>query len=130
MKERDYSVKYKRLMYEHFSRLILNDKGEVIGIPSIVSFAREIGVSLGTVERWIREQEEFSSVFSECTERRKQLIIDAAFCKKIDPTFAKFYLSAEFGLGEKESGEKECFNVTDEDKRLIENIARRLGIYG
>ena len=130
MKEREYSSKYKRSMYEHFSRLITNEKGEVVGIPSIVSFAKEIGVSLGTVERWIQEHEELSEVYSECTERRKQLIIDAAFCKKIDPTFAKFYLSAEFGLGEKNEGEGEGISVTDGDKRLIENIARRLGIYG
>ncbi len=119
-----YKRKYAQMMTDHF-RCLLKDGEAVIGIPSLVSFAEEIGVTTAMLKKWKECYEEFANAYDECIEKQQQLIIDGAFCKKIDGSFAKYYLSAVFGLGEKDERE-DTISLSDEDKNLLENIKRRL----
>ena len=118
-----YKIRYARMMTDHFGSLI-KDGETVIGIPSFVSFAKKIGVSVKRIEEWKESYPEFDEAYAECLERQKQLLIDGALCKKIDSTFAKYYLTALFGLGEEK--EEKNTSISPEDMRLIENIKRRL----
>ena len=118
-----YNKRYARMMTDHFGSLI-KDGETVIGIPSFVSFAKKIGVGVRRIEQWKESYPEFGEAYGECLERQKQLLIDGALCKKIDSTFAKYYLTAIFGLGEEK--EEVSSSISPEDMRLIENIKRRL----
>lgn len=102
-------VKYKsdlpRLLYLFFSTY--NDTASA---PSFEKFARSIGATQKDLERF-REHRQFDLAYRECNEIRRDYLIDAALTRRYDPSFVKFLLAAEFGMGEKEK-EKEDTGLT------------------
>jgi hypothetical protein len=90
-------ARYKRdLAHKLYSYFIsYND----IGAPSISKFARSIGATVEDVEAW-REYELFDRAYRECSEIRRDYLIDSALAKKNDSSLTKFLLSTEFGMGE------------------------------
>ena len=74
-------------------------------IPSFDKFAKSIGATLAEIENF-REHTEFDRAYRECSEIRRDYLIDAALTRRYDPSFTKFLLAAEFGMGEKDK-EKE-----------------------
>jgi hypothetical protein len=100
MKKREkYSTDMPRLLYTFFISYSDN------GAPSFEKFARSIGMTLSDVEEF-RGHTEFDRAYRECNEIRRDYLIDAALTRRHDPSFSKFILSAEYGMGEKEK-EKE-----------------------
>ena len=84
------------------------------GAPSFSKFARSIGVTLEDLEKF-RGHGEFDRAYRECSEIRRDYLIDNALGKKQDATMTKFILSAEFGMGEsKQDGASEPLVVTVE----------------
>lgn len=75
------------------------------GAPSFDKFARSIGATLEEIELF-RKHKEFDRAYRECSEIRRDYLIEAALVRRYDPSFVKFLLAAEFGMGEKEK-EKE-----------------------
>ena len=65
------------------------------GAPSFQKFARSIGATLSDVERY-REKSEFERAYQECSEIRRDYLIDGALGKRLDPSTVKYLLSAEF----------------------------------
>ena len=86
-----YSSDLPRRMYSFF--LSYCDQGA----PSFSKFARSIGATLSDIEGF-REREEFSRAYTECSEIRRDYLIDNALSRRNDPSFTKFLLSAEYGI--------------------------------
>jgi len=85
-----YSSDLPRRMYGFF--LSYCDQGA----PSFSKFARSIGATLSDIEGF-REREEFSRAYAECSEIRRDYLIDNALTKKFDSSFTKFLLTLECG---------------------------------
>ena len=70
-----------------------------IGAPSIAKFAGSIGATVAEVESF-RGHREFERAYRECSEIRRDYLIDNALCKRFDASLTKFLLSTEYGMGE------------------------------
>ena len=80
-----------RLLYTFFSGY--NDKGA----PSIAKFARSIGATVAEIEKF-RSHRKFDRAYRECSEIRRDYLIDQALCKQFDASVVKFLLTNEFGM--------------------------------
>ena len=81
------------------------------GVPSFEKFARSIGATLEEITQF-RKHGEFERAYRECNEIRRDYLIDAALTRRHDPSFSKFLLTVEYGMGEKEKEEDNELNVT------------------
>lgn len=72
---------------------------EDTGAPSFSKFARRVGATLEDITRW-RGHAEFDRAWRECCEIRRDYLIDNALTRRHDPSFVKFLLTTEFGMGE------------------------------
>ena len=88
-------VKYKsdlpRLLYLFFSSY-----SDTAGAPSFQKFARSIGVTGDDITRF-REHRQFDRAYRECSEIRRDYLIDNALTRRFDPSFVKYLLSLEYG---------------------------------
>ncbi len=75
---------------------------EDTGAPSFSKFARRIGATLEDIMGW-RGHAEFDRAWRECSEIRRDYLIDNALTRRHDPSFVKFLLTTEFGMGEDEA---------------------------
>ena len=99
MKKRaKYQKELPRKMYAFF----IGYSG--IGAPSFTKFGVSTGLTLADIERF-RRFEEFERAYRECSEIRRDYLIDNALAKKNDASLTKFLLSAEFGMGEEQPSE-------------------------
>ena len=100
-----YTSELPRQLYTFFI-----SQTDTSGVPSFQKFARSIGATAEDVESF-RKHSEFERAYRECSEIRRDYLIDSALCRKYDPSFVKFLLAYEFGMGEKEK-EKEDTELT------------------
>ena len=109
MKKRTtYNKEMPRLIYLFFSGY------SDAGAPSFEKFARSIGATLAEIKSW-KKNKEFERAWRECSEIRKDYLIDTALTKRHDPSFVKFLLTTEFGMKEmNEDNENSSFTVSVE----------------
>ena len=112
MKKAKYTVDMPRRLYTYF----VGYSG--IGAPSLSKFARENGITLADVKRFRDTRAEFRRACEECSEIRRDYLIDNALGKKQDAAMTRFILSAEFGMGE---------DAPDEDARRLEVTVEVIG---
>ena len=79
------------------------------GVPSFSKFARSIGATIVDIERF-RRHSEFDRAYRECSEIRRDYLIDNGLTKRYDSSFAKFLLTAEYGMGDSK--------YSDDDKEI------------
>ena len=96
-----YSTKFPREMYLFFSSY----SGE--GLPSFRKFAQSIGLTLGEITEF-RKHREFDRAYRECSEIRRDYLIDNALTRRFDPSFTKYLLSTEYG---EEGSESEAVDL-------------------
>ena len=72
--------------------------------PSFSKFARSVGATLADVEAW-RKHGEFERAYRECSEIRRDYLIDNALGKRYDASTVKFLLQTEYRMGEDDAGE-------------------------
>ena len=101
-KNSNYKKDFPHKLYIFFATY-----NENTGAPSFLKFARSIGVTTEDVEKW-REHKEFDRAYRECTEIRRDYLIDNALCKRFDSSFTKFLLGEEVNS---DGGEKEKIDV-------------------
>ena len=89
-----YSKDLPRKMYLYFTGY-----SEAVGAPSFQKFARSIGTTTERLSSF-RKRRSFERAWRECTEIRRDYLIDAALSRKFDPSFTKFLLSEEESSGE------------------------------
>lgn len=125
-----YRKKYCETLLEHFSSLRENEKGTVVGAPSLVFFAEKVGASLSDIERWRAEHSDFDRACGHAFEVLRQLLIDAALSERVNVSAAKFLLSSEFGMapGGKGGGrdKEEAEALSEGDRALLANLWERL----
>jgi hypothetical protein len=91
-----YNSGMPRLLYTFFI-----SQSDSPGAPSFSKFARSMGITLEELQSF-RRHKEFDRAYRECNEIRRDYLTDAALTRRYDPSFVKFLLAAEFGLGEKD----------------------------
>ena len=91
MKKRRYESDLPRRLYTYF---LTYSEG---GAPSFSKFARSIGATLEDIEGW-RGHTEFERAYRECSEIRRDYLIDNALTKRFDGSVTKFLLSCEFKM--------------------------------
>ena len=79
--------------------------------PSFSKFARSIGLTLCELEAF-RKHSEFDRSWRDCIEIRRDYLTDCALTRRYDPSFVKFLLSAEFGVGEEKDEDDKEISVT------------------
>lgn len=95
-----YTKDLPRKLYTFF----LNYDG--IGAPSFSKFARSIGITVAELEGY-RSHGEFERAYQECSEIRRDYLIDNGLVKRFDSSFTKFLLNAEFEMGDTKSDSKD-----------------------
>ena len=98
-----YTSDLPRKMYTFFLSF------DAPGVPSFSKFARSIGATLKDIELY-RSHREFERAYQECSEIRRDYLIDNGLVKRFDSSFTKFLLNAEYGMGED--------RTADEDKEI------------
>ena len=79
------------------------------GAPSFVKFARSVGLTLEDIERY-RKHREFERAYRECSEIRRDYLIDNGLTKRFDSSLTKFLLTSEFRMGEEK--------LSDDERRI------------
>lgn len=103
---RKYSRDLPRRMYSYF--ITYSD----VGAPSFAKFARSAGITTDDIEEY-RKRREFDRAYRECSEIRRDYLIDNGLAKRFDSSFTKFILSSEYQMGEsKVSDEERNIEVT------------------
>jgi hypothetical protein len=89
----EYKDSFPKQMYTFFTAF------SDAGVPSFSKFARSLGVTLSELESF-RENFEFERAYKECSEIRRDYLIDNALTKRYDSSFTKYLLSYEYGMDE------------------------------
>ena len=100
----EYPKDLERRMYVYFASY------SEPGLPSFSKFARMCGMTLEDLSR-MRRRKRFDAAWRECTEIRRDYLIDTALSKRADASFAKFLYSLEFPTESVGDGSNEM-NVT------------------
>ena len=98
-----YTSDLPRRMYTFFLKF------DSPGVPSFSKFARSINATLSDIE-YFREHGEFDRAYRECSEIRRDYLIDNGLTKRFDSSFTKFLLSSEYRMGEEK--------LTDEERNV------------
>jgi len=85
-----YRPEYPALMYRYFRGF------DEQGAPSYLKFAESIGATREDIELW-RRHKRFDRSYRECSEIRRDYLIDNALTRRFDPSFVKFLIGYEFG---------------------------------
>lgn len=91
VKKKKYEADLPRRMYTFFHTY------SDVGAPSFSKFARSIGATLEDIEGW-RGRSEFMRAYRECSEIRRDYLIDNALGKRFDASLVKFLLTNEFHM--------------------------------
>ena len=103
-------LKYTKDLPRRIYTFFLNFDGP--GAPSFSKFARSIGATLDDLEGFKRHGE-FARAYQECSEIRRDYLIDNGLVKRFDSSFTKFLLTSEYGMGDtKDKDEDREINVT------------------
>ena len=104
-KKAKYTPDLPRRMYSYFTSYT----GP--GAPSFERFCIGAGITLAELIRF-REKKEFERAYKECSEIRRDYLINMALEKKNDSSFTKFLLACEYGMGEGPATEDNRLEVT------------------
>ena len=112
-KKMKYSKDLPRQMYSFFTSFVTGGVTKE-GAPSFSKFARSIGVTLEEVEHFRRDKE-FDRAYRECSEIRKDYLIDSALNKRFDPSFVKYLLTEDADNALVDDGIAITLNILDAD---------------
>ena len=91
MKRTKYDRSLPRRMYSYFAGYC-----EAVGAPSFEKFARSAGITIAELNSF-RKHRVFDEAYTECSEIRRDYLIDNALTKKFDPSLVKYLLDSEKG---------------------------------
>ena len=89
MKKAKYTSDLPRRLYTYFAGY------SGMGAPSLSKFARESGVTHADLLRFREKYGEFRRACEECSEIRRDYLIDNALSRRFDPSMVKFLLSTD-----------------------------------
>ena len=91
----EYREEYCEKIIEFFNRpLTQKQGGKVIGceLPQFSQFAREIGVHHVTMNRWVKEHEDFRIAYNEAKKIQESILVGNSIQNRYNPYFAQFML--------------------------------------
>ncbi|GEM_PF-2471087 len=100
-KGRGFDRDLPKKMYTYFLHF-----DDASGAPSFGKFAASVGLLPEDIEKF-REKTKFDCAYRACNEIRRDYLIDRALCRRFDPSFVKFLLSTEFGMGEESQPDRD-----------------------
>ena len=86
-KKAKYSDSLAGAMYSYFISY-----NEPVGAPSFSKFARQMSLTLEDLASF-RKHKRFDAAWRECSEIRRDYLIDSALSKRMDASFTKFVLT-------------------------------------
>lgn len=96
----------------HYFRTQNGDGGKgTEELPSFTAFAHSLGTTAGALRRFKEQNADFRAVWEECEELLCERIIDGALHRRLDGSFAKFILTARYGLADRSHEEEAPFAV-------------------
>ena len=104
--KKKYAKDLPRQLYAAFISMV-NDSA----VPSFSKFARSIGVTTADLEAF-RSHSEFDRAWRECIEIKRDYLTECALTRRYDPSFVKFLLAEEFGVGYTGDGEDKNISVS------------------
>lgn len=99
-KKAKYTADLPRKMYNYFRSF------SEAGAPSFTKFAMSVGATLDDIESY-RKHSEFDRAYRECSEIRRDYLIDNGLSRRSDSSFTKFILTSEFRMGEERISDDE-----------------------
>lgn len=85
--------KYKNTLADEMTAFF-EGYDESFGAPSFEKFARMKGLTLSHIDSF-RSHKKFDRAYIECSEIRRDYLIDRALCKRFDPTFVRHLIESE-----------------------------------
>ena len=109
MKEKEKLKQLRRSLIDYFANYNGTD-----GAPSLAKFRRGHGISYSDFEKF-KDRQDFRDVLKECSEFRRDYLIDCGLTKRFDASFVKFVLQLEDeSVGDDVSAPVISFEVVDE----------------
>ena len=96
-----YSSDLPKRMYSFFISYSENS-----GAPSFQKFAKSVGLTTDELEKF-KKHSEFMRAYRECSEIRRDYLIDMSLSKRFDSSLTKFILTNEFGMDKAEASPDE-----------------------
>ena len=109
MKEKERLKKIRRALIDYFANYSGQD-----GAPSLAKFRRGHGISYSDFEK-LKCRRDFRDALKECSEFRRDYLIDCGLTKRFDASFVKFLLQSELECSDDgEDALAVSFEVIDE----------------
>lgn len=64
------------------------------GIPQFSEFARQIGVTLRTLENWAKKKKAFGEAYEECRDKQQEMLINGGLAGQFNPKIVTFLMEA------------------------------------
>lgn len=126
-----YKPEYCDRIIEFFSDYLRSEgTGKIRGIPTIVKFAKSIGVSRQTIMSWKDRYPEFKEAYDTAKDLKLDLLDDGALVGTLNPNYVKYMVSCEYRRIEPHFTQNVNATVTGEmsedDIKLLNRVMSRL----
>ena len=81
-----YKKIYIKLLLEHFAA----EPAPGVEFPMFEGFAKKIGVTVRTLERWAAEKEDFGEAYERCRDVQRRFLVLGGLTERYNASFAKF----------------------------------------
>ena len=88
--------------------------------PMFEKFARDIGVTVRTLEIWAQKHEEFARAYEMAKDSQRYILITNALFSRYNSSFAKFVAAAHHGMPDGDRGEDDTDSEIDVNIKIIE----------
>ena len=92
--------KYKKKFIEEILLYFSAEPTKDAEYPTFEGFAKKIGVTVRTMERWAAEKEDFGEAYERCRDVQKRFLIIGGLTERYNSAFAKF-LCGVHGMSDK-----------------------------
>ena len=92
--------KYKREYVDMMLNFFAAEPGGGVEYPMFEGFAKRIGVTVRTLERWAAEKEDFGEAYERCLDVQRRFLVIGGLTERYNSAFAKFLLGCQ-GMSDK-----------------------------
>lgn len=96
------SGKYKRKFIDMMLLYFSAEPAQGVEYPTFEGFAKMIGVTVRTLERWASEKEDFGEAYERCRDVQRRFLITGGLTERYNAAFAKFMCGVH-GMTDKNS---------------------------
>ena len=98
--------KYKRRFIDEMLLYFSAEPTKDAEYPTFEGFAKRIGVTVRTLERWAAEKEDFGEAYERCRDVQKRFLIIGGLTERYNSAFAKFMCGVH-GMTDKNTAKSE-----------------------